>query len=104
MKTELVSVRLRKDELESINEMAKEEKTDKTTALRKTLALGTKQYLLEKVLKEYSQGKISIGKAAEKAKVSLWEMMDELKSRNISNNLDRDDYQEQLNNLKRVLK
>lgn len=104
MKTELVSVRLRKDELKSINAIAKEEKIDKTTALRKTLALGTKQYLLEKVLKEYSQGRISIGKAAEKAKISLWEMMDELKNRNISNNLDKYDYQEQMHNLKRFLK
>lgn len=104
MKTELVSVRLRKDELDAINKIAREEKTDKTTAVRKTLALGTKQYLLEKAISNYSKGKISVGKAAEHAGVSLWEMMDLLKERNVQNNLDSSDYLEGLQNLKKVFK
>ncbi len=104
MKTELVSVRLRKEELDAINEIAREEKTDKTTAVRRTLALGTKQYLLEKALSNYIKGKISVGKAAEQANVSLWEMMDLLKERNIQSNLDSSDYLQGLQNMKKVLK
>lgn len=100
MKTELISVRLKKEEIDAINEIAIEDKTDKTTALRKTLALGTKQYLLEKAISDYRVGKISVGKAAEKAKISLWEMMDELKERNIQNTLGIEEYDESINNLK----
>ena len=40
----------------------------------------------EIALKEYLNSKISIGKAAENAGISIWEMLDELKSRNITLN------------------
>lgn len=104
MKSELVSMRLKKEELDPINEIARDEKTDKTTAIRKALDLGTKQYLLEKSINEYREGKLSIGKAAEKAKISLWEMLDELKDRNIQSNLGSEEYKESLNNLRKKWK
>ena len=48
MKTELISARFEKEEAMALEEIAKEEKTDKTTALRKIFRLGTKQYNLER--------------------------------------------------------
>ena len=65
---------------------------------------GAKQYRLEKAIKEYQEGKISIGKAAEIARVSIWEMMDELKERNIANRLGEEEFKEGLKNLERVWK
>ena len=41
---------------------------------------------MEIALKEYLSNKISLGKAAENAGISIWEMLDELKSRNITLN------------------
>ncbi|MBU2477189.1 UPF0175 family protein [Candidatus Micrarchaeota archaeon] len=59
---------------------------------------------MNKAIKEYQEGKISIGKAAETAGISLWEMMDELKAKNIANPLTKEDYKEGLKNLEKVLK
>ncbi|KKM62525.1 hypothetical protein LCGC14_1520770 [marine sediment metagenome] len=41
---------------------------------------------MEIALKEYLDNKISLGKAAENAGISIWEMLDELKRRNITLN------------------
>lgn len=104
MKTELVSVRLPKEYISAICEKAREDNTDKTTALKRIVALGTKQYKLENAVNKYREGKVSIGKAAEIAGISLWEMMDELKDRNIANPLNEADYEEGIKNLKKVWK
>lgn len=104
MKTELISARFPKEDTAIIEERAREEKTDKTTALRRIFALGAKQYKLEKAIKQYKSGKISIGKAAENAGISLWEIMDELKARNIANPLTKEHYAEGLKNLEKVWK
>ncbi|HEC40571.1 MAG TPA: hypothetical protein ENI29_20175 [bacterium] len=42
--------------------------------------------MMEIALKEYLDNKISLGKAAENAGISIWEMLDELKRRNITLN------------------
>ena len=104
MKTELVSARFPKEDTALLNEVSKEEKTDKTTALRKIFAMGAKQYKLERAVKQYQAGRIGIGKAAEMAGMSLWELMDELKTRNISSALTGEEYQEGLRNLKKAWK
>lgn len=104
MKTELVSARFEKEDTELIEEVAREEKTDKTTALKRLFGLGAKQYKLEKAINQYREGKISIGKAAENAEISLWEMMDELKERNIANPLGEEEFKEGLKNLQKALK
>lgn len=41
---------------------------------------------LEFALKEYLNDKVSLGKAADIAGISIWEMLDELKKRNITLN------------------
>ena len=104
MKTELVSARFPKEDSAIIEERDREEKTDKTTALKRIFALGAKQYKLEIGIRQYQEGKISIGKAAETAEISLWEMMEELKDRNIANPLSREDYKQGLENLEKVWK
>ena len=104
MKTELVSARLPKENTAILDEVAKEEKTDKTTALKKIFELGAKQYRLEKAIREYQQGKIGLGGAAEKSGISLWEMMEELKAKNIASPLKKEDYEEGLKNLRKAMK
>ena len=102
MKTELVSARLSKEDTEILREVTTDEKTDKTTALRKVLSLGARQYRLEKAIKQYQAGRIGAARAAEMAHTSLWGMMEELKTRNIPSNLGREDYKQGLRNLKKA--
>lgn len=104
MKTELVSARFHKSDSMVLEQVAREEKTDKTTALRKLFSMGAKQYKLEKAIKQYQEGKASMGKAAEIAEISLWEMMEELKARSILNPISKEQYDEGLKNLKKVWK
>ena len=100
----MVSARFEPKDTAFVEEVAKDEKTDKTTALRTIFTLGAKQYKLEKAIKQYQEGKISIGKAAEKAGISLWEIMDKLKERNIANSLSEEEFTEGLKNLKKIWK
>lgn len=102
MTTELISVRFPKEDVAIIEERVRDEKTDKTTALKRIFALGARQYKLEKAVGQYREGKISIGRAAEAAGISLWEMMDELKARNIANPLAKEDYMQGLKNLEKA--
>ena len=103
MKTELISARLEKEDTKILEEITKEENTDKTSALKKILKLGSKQYRLEKSIKYYQEGRISIGMAANMAEITLWEIMEELKNRNISNPAGKQEYAEGIKNLENVL-
>lgn len=68
------------------------------------MRLGAKQYKLEKAVKGYKEGRISIGKVTETAGITLWEMVGELKERNILNPLSEKDYKQGLKNLEKVWK
>ncbi|MFH1697378.1 MAG: UPF0175 family protein [Candidatus Diapherotrites archaeon] len=104
MGTELISIRLPKEDVKILDERVREERTDRTTALKRIFALGAKQYKLEKAVKEYQAGRVSTGKAAEIAEISLWEMMTELRARNVPNPLGRDEHLQGLKNLEKVWK
>lgn len=54
---------------------AKQEQTDKSTIIRKLLTSAVKQKRLEYALKEYSERRVSLGKAAEIAKMYLADFM-----------------------------
>lgn len=103
-KSEFLGVRLSPEEVKAIEERAKEAAVDKSTALRQLLKLGIKQFNLERALDLYKQGKISLGKAAEIANISIWEMMDIMKERGISLDLGKDDFEKGVENIKRVFK
>ena len=85
MKTKLISARIPQEDAAIIDEVALEERTDRTTALKKILLLGAKRYKLERAVRCYQKGAASIGRAAEIAGMSIWEMQDELASRGIPN-------------------
>jgi len=68
------------DELERI---ASEERVDKSTVIVRAADLYVKRWKLEKALKSYSEGKVTLWKAAEVAGLSLWELMDEVQKRKI---------------------
>jgi predicted HTH domain antitoxin len=67
-------------EMESIRNRSME---DQSTLVRRLLRRSLSEEKLDLAIKDYLEDKISIGKAAEFAGVSVWQMMDELKKRNI---------------------
>src|SRR3989338_7982697 len=70
MKTVSYPLRIPKELIELAALRSKEEYIDQSTALRQLLYLGAEEYVLELV----SSGRISIGKAAELLKVSVYDI------------------------------
>ena len=78
-----VTTRIEKDLAQIIDEIAKKEGMDRSTVIRRFLTQAAKEWLIEKNLKDYEQGKITLWQAATTCDMSLWEMIEEAKKREI---------------------
>lgn len=90
--TKVVTVRLPGADVKLVEQLAKWEEKDKSTAIRELVAYG-KIYL---AIKLYKEGKISIGRASEIANLSLSETMDLFAELGIKSNITYEDYLEGL--------
>lgn len=79
-----------------IEATARDEGVDKTKALKELIVLGRKQYLLQKYLQLYGEGKCSIDKAAEAAGITVAEMMKEAAKEGITSTETAEEYREGL--------
>lgn len=70
-----------KKEIDNLKELYKEEQS---SLIRRLLWRSINEEKTDFAIKEYLNEKISMGKAAEIAGISIWEMLDELKKRNIT--------------------
>jgi hypothetical protein len=84
-----ISGRITKDQFKILDKIAELERVDRSTALRKIIDIGSMEYFRKKAAEMYRRGEISIGKAAEIAGVSLWEMYDILDREGITLKIDR---------------
>jgi len=69
--------------VELIDTIAREEGMDRSTVLRRFLTRSASEWLISHSLKEYESGKMSLWKAASRCGLSLWEMIEEARKRNI---------------------
>jgi len=103
--TDLISVRLGK-ELE--NELAKVEKkwqADRSEIIRRLLYKAIQDWKIENALERLSAHKITLGRAAEEAGISRWEMMDIVKERKIDwLGLTLEDIEEDIKSAKKSVK
>ena len=72
---ENVGTRVSTNVIKDIEYVAKEEKTDKSKVVRELLSDAVKEKLVDLALEKYSKKYISLGKAAELARLSLAEFM-----------------------------
>ncbi|MFQ6137035.1 MAG: UPF0175 family protein [Candidatus Hydrothermarchaeales archaeon] len=79
----LVSTRLPPDMNKEIEWYAEKEHIGKTVALRKILERGLREVRVEHALEEYREGKVTLWKASEMARLPLWEMMELIKEKGI---------------------
>lgn len=86
----VMTVRLPKEDLKVIEEISQREKKDKSTTIRNLVELGKIYFAIV----GYKENKISIGKAAEIAGLTMSEMIDLLSKLGIESNLDLADYLE----------
>lgn len=103
-KTKLMNTRVPIAILNQVENIAKEEQTDKSSVVRKLLDRAIKQWKLEKVANMYTERKVTLEKSAELAGVSVRELINYLKEKELEiGNLSADDLAEDIANMyKRV--
>lgn len=78
-----VATRLPKEDQDGLKELMEGERLDKSSAARKAIELGLAEWKKENAARQLRDGKISIGRAARLAGLSIWEMLDLVKERKI---------------------
>jgi len=76
VKTEQINIRVRSDLAAALDRVAREEALDRATAIRRLLETSIKQWELEHALRGYQTGELSVGRAAEEAGLTHWELID----------------------------
>lgn len=87
-----------------IEALAKEEHLDKSSLIRRLLAEAVEEKRERKALELYSEGKVSMGKAASIAKLSIWEMMDLIGQKGLHIDYGNEELLEDLKPLRRKIR
>ena len=78
-----LAVRVPAEMEKEIREIIAEEKLDEATVVRNLLEIGISEWHKQTALERLQKGKVTFAKAAETAKLSLWEFADLVKQRNV---------------------
>jgi len=78
-----LAVRIPEEIEKEILEVVEREKLDKATAVRTLLEMGIAEWRKQTALELLRDGKVTFARAAEMAKLSLWEFADLVKQRNV---------------------
>jgi predicted HTH domain antitoxin len=78
-----LAVRIPQEIEKEILEVVERAKLDKATVARNLLELGIAEWRKQTALESLRDGKVTFAKAAEMAKLSLWEFADLVKQRNV---------------------
>jgi predicted HTH domain antitoxin len=78
-----LAVRIPEEIEKEIQEVVEREKLDKATVVRTLLEMGIVEWRKQTALDLLRDGKVTFAKAAEMAKLSLWEFADLVKQRNV---------------------
>ncbi len=89
--------------VKEIETLAKEEHLDKSSLIRRLLAEAVQEKRKRKALELYKDGKVSMGKAASIAKLSIWEMMDFIREKGLHIDYGSEELFEDLKPLRRKI-
>ena len=78
-----LAVRIPKELEKELLEIIEQEKLDKATVVRSLLEIGIVEWRKQTALEFLREGKVTFAKAAQMAKLSLWEYADLVKQRNV---------------------
>lgn len=86
-----VNLRLERDLVDLLDDLARSEHVDRTEVARRILVEGVAKARMDRALREYAAGHVTSWKAASDAGVSLYEMQDRIHEARIPYELDPDD-------------
>lgn len=78
-----ITTRVEDDLADVIDEVAREEGMDRSTVIRRFLLKAVRNWQIDRNLEEYSKGKLTLWQAARSCNLSLWEMIEEVRKREI---------------------
>lgn len=99
MKTQQVNLRLETDLVEALEQVAREESLDRSTVVRRLLKASLERWRLERALQGYQRGELSLGRAAEEAGLSQWELLDAIREAGIAYPLSAGEVEDRLESL-----
>jgi predicted HTH domain antitoxin len=95
-KEQMVGTRLPDTVVRDLEAIEEVEQSDRSTTVRKLLSRATQDWKLDHYSRLYGNGKLTLARAAREAGVSLWEMMDYVKTKKITLQYDLEDLQRDL--------
>ena len=95
-KEELVASRIPLELLEDLKKIEEIEHLDRSTALRRLLYSGIREWKLERAAKLYQENRVTMERAAEEAGVSIREIMEYLRQKKIPMQYDLEDFERDL--------
>ncbi len=81
--TSTISVRVEKPVLQTLAQVEKKWHTDRSEVVRRLLSKALDEWKIENAIEHIREHKLSVGKAAEECGLSLWELLDLLKQKNV---------------------
>lgn len=96
MKTEQINLRLEANLLAALERVAREESLDRATVVRRLLESSIQRWELERALRRYQRGEVSIGRAAEEAGMTQWELLEAARATGVPYPLRSEDVSERL--------
>lgn len=96
------TTRIGEDLAKVIDEVSKEEGLDRSTVIRRFLMKAVKEWLIERSLEDYEQGKVTLWQAAERCGLSLWEIVIEARKREIHVPYTLEEFREDLKGLQKA--
>jgi len=92
----IITTRVPEDLAKEVERIAQAEALDKSTTIKRLLIQAVHTWKIDYALRLYQEGKISIGRAAETAGISLWELIDTIVKRKIPLQTSRENLEEDL--------
>lgn len=77
------TTRIEEELAEAIDSIAAQEGMDRSTVIRRFLRKAAKEWRIEESLQDYEGGKITLWQAAARCHISVWEMVEEARRREI---------------------
>jgi predicted HTH domain antitoxin len=85
---QLVTLRLEPTLLDELDGLARAERIDRSDLVRRLLREGVERRRIDRAVAEYAVGRVSAWRAAELARVSLYEMLDRIAAAGVSYEFD----------------
>jgi predicted HTH domain antitoxin len=82
--SEVLSVKVEKEKLKQLEEIAREERSDRSAVARRLLDAGIRGWKVDRAVEKFREGKLSLWKSSLEAGVSLREFMELLDEKKVS--------------------